>query len=135
MKRCASFLSASYGLTNDTQGANIRIASVQNPTAQSGSATISGSAINYRPATGFTGTDTFTYTITDGISTATATITVNPTSLNAADDTTATTAGAATTIEVRTFAKPVNSSYPRKRVSSLFSALLDSRLRGNDEKR
>ena len=100
MKRCASFLSASYGLTNDTQGANIRIASVQNPTAQSGSATISGSAINYRPATGFTGTDTFTYTITDGISTATATITVNPTSLNAADDTTATTAGAATTIEV-----------------------------------
>jgi hypothetical protein len=38
-------------------------------------------------------------------------------------------------IMVRTFAKPVNSSYPRKRVSRLFSGLLDSRLRGNDGKR
>ena len=34
----------------------------------------------------------------------------------------------------RTFAKPVNSSYPRKRVSNLFSGLLDSRLRGYDGK-
>lgn len=35
----------------------------------------------------------------------------------------------------RTFAKPSNSSYPRKRVSNLFSGLLDSRLGGNDGKR
>ena len=35
----------------------------------------------------------------------------------------------------RTFAKPTNLSYPRKRVSTLFSGLLDSRLRGNDGKR
>ena len=35
----------------------------------------------------------------------------------------------------RTFAKPLNSSYPRMRVSSFFSGLLDSRLRGNDGKR
>jgi 4-hydroxy-L-threonine phosphate dehydrogenase PdxA len=33
---------------------------------------------------------------------------------------------------IRTFAQPVNSSYPRKRVS-LFSGLLDSRLRGMTE--
>ena len=38
-------------------------------------------------------------------------------------------------ISYRTFAQPVNSSYPRKRVSKLFSGLLDSRLRGNDGKR
>jgi hypothetical protein len=43
-----------------------------------GTATISGTSVIYTPAAGFVGTDSFTYTITDGQSgSATATVTVN----------------------------------------------------------
>jgi hypothetical protein len=41
-----------------------------------GTAIITGTQIVYTPAAGFTGSDTFTYTITDGFATASATVTV-----------------------------------------------------------
>ena len=45
--------------------------------ARGGNAVISGSNILYTPAQGFFGTDTFTYTISDGAATANATVTVD----------------------------------------------------------
>lgn len=47
-------------------------------TAQNGTVTLSGSTISYTPNAGFTGQDTFTYTVSDGQGgTATATVTVS----------------------------------------------------------
>jgi VCBS repeat-containing protein len=63
-------------LVNDTDpdGDAITIMSVS--AAANGTAVISGATILYTPNADFEGTDTFTYTITDGILTATATVTV-----------------------------------------------------------
>jgi len=72
-------------LSNDTftpdTGETLTVASVTTPN-QGGSATIVSNTIRYTPATGFAGTETFSYTINDGNSgtdSATVTVTVTPT--------------------------------------------------------
>jgi large repetitive protein len=65
-------------LANDTDPNNdpLTVSAVDSPTAH-GTATISGNKVVYSPAAGFSGTDTFNYTISDGNGgTATAKITV-----------------------------------------------------------
>lgn len=72
-------------LGNDTDAdasATLTITAVANPTTQGGTATISGSTILYTPLAGFDGTDTFTYTISDGVLTDTATVTITVNNLN-----------------------------------------------------
>ena len=64
-------------LTNDAdpvEGDSLTIVSVGTPVY--GTAVINGGVIVYTPASGFTGVDTFSYTISDGTDTATATVTV-----------------------------------------------------------
>ena len=70
-------------LGNDSDPDNpaevLTITAVDNPTTQSGTATINGSSISYTPQAGFVGDDTFTYTIEDSTGlddTATVTVTV-----------------------------------------------------------
>ncbi|MDQ5908429.1 MAG: large repetitive protein, partial [Pseudomonadota bacterium] len=80
-------------LAND-QGDGLSISRVSSPSE--GSATISGNSIVYTPAAGFAGTDSFTYTITDGVSVSSAVITVTvepPLPPTAADDVASTDAG------------------------------------------
>jgi len=69
-------------LANDTDvdGDTVSIASVDNPA--NGTANIVGGQIVYTPDAGFIGTETFDYTITDGVLTDTATITVKVTDPN-----------------------------------------------------
>ncbi len=71
-------------LANDTDlnGDVLAVQSVASPTANGGAATISGASIVYTPAAGFTGVDTFTYTVSDGnggIDTALVTVNVSAT--------------------------------------------------------
>ncbi len=68
-------------LTNDadTDGDPLTIVSVTRPT--NGTVTIVGSDVRYQPDDGFTGTDSFTYTISDpsgSLDTATVTVGINP---------------------------------------------------------
>ncbi len=66
-------------LANDTDanGDALTVQSVASPTANNGTASINGSNVVYTPPADFTGTDSFTYTISDGNGgTATATVTV-----------------------------------------------------------
>ncbi len=68
-----------------------------------GSVAIVDGQIVYTPDAGFTGTDTFTYQITDpngNLATATVTVTVNDDSVKAADDTATTNEGESVTIDV-----------------------------------
>ncbi len=85
-------------LANDTGGPTTpdanesQVLTISNiTTPANGTATPSGTGIQYTPATGFSGTDTFSYTVTDdGGLTATATVTVTVNAVNvgpsAADD-------------------------------------------------
>jgi outer membrane protein OmpA-like peptidoglycan-associated protein len=57
---------------SDPDGDSLRITQVGTPA--NGSASISGSNILYTPRAGFAGSDSFTYTISDGALTATATV-------------------------------------------------------------
>ncbi|MCP5195658.1 MAG: tandem-95 repeat protein [Gammaproteobacteria bacterium] len=87
-------------LTNDT-GTGLVITAVGTPAH--GSAVLSGSAITYTPNINFSGSDTFTYRITDRFGqtdAATVTVTVNPPGLNAVNDAATTAAGTPTTISV-----------------------------------
>ncbi|HRQ42523.1 MAG TPA: Ig-like domain-containing protein [Chloroflexota bacterium] len=71
-------------LDNDSDidvGDSLSISEVSSPV--NGTAVISGTAILYTPAPDFFGTDTFTYTITDGALTDTATVTVSVTPMQA----------------------------------------------------
>ncbi|NKQ35836.1 MAG: tandem-95 repeat protein [Chloroflexi bacterium] len=64
-------------LANDSdpvEGDSLTIVSVGTP--GQGTAVINGNTIVYTPAAGFTGTDAFSYTISDGADTATAAVTV-----------------------------------------------------------
>ena len=64
-------------LTNDTDPEGDAIAIVQVGNPSNGTVSASGTGILYQPNDGFTGTDEFTYTITDGFgNTATATVTI-----------------------------------------------------------
>jgi hypothetical protein len=68
-------------LANDTDievgNAGLSISGVTAASTQGGSVSLSGATITYTPAGNFFGTDTFTYTITDGGDTATAVVTVS----------------------------------------------------------
>ena len=64
-------------LENDAdpvEGSSLTVVSVANPAH--GTATTNGTVITYTPDSGFTGTEEFSYTISDGTSTATGTVTV-----------------------------------------------------------
>lgn len=64
-------------LVNDTDDGTPAALSITGVTSPAhGTAVISGTGIVYTPATGFSGTDSFTYTITDGQDSATATVSV-----------------------------------------------------------
>ena len=67
----------SPGPANENQ--TVSLAGFQTPTTAGGTITQSGDTLIYTPAANVSGTDTFTYTISDGIETATATVTVNVT--------------------------------------------------------
>ncbi|MCG8613376.1 MAG: Ig-like domain-containing protein [Pseudomonadales bacterium] len=58
----------------DDDSDSLQITQVGNPA--NGSVSIEGDLIRYIPATGFVGTDSFTYTVTDGFETTVATVTV-----------------------------------------------------------
>jgi len=90
---------------NDTDPENDSLSVIRIGTPANGSATITGNNIVYTPKAGFTGTDTFSYTITDSKgheSTANITVTIN--SNNQApklvNDTQTTIINTATTIDV-----------------------------------
>ncbi|MCA9912272.1 MAG: endo-1,4-beta-xylanase, partial [Anaerolineae bacterium] len=66
-------------LSNDTDadGDALSLAGVTEP--QNGTVVMGDTQITYQPNAGFTGTDSFTYTISDGTDTATATVTIEVT--------------------------------------------------------
>ncbi|MGJ0490379.1 Ig-like domain-containing protein [Methylobacter sp.] len=66
------------GNDSDVDGDALTVTAATSPA--NGTAAIAGSSITYTPNAGFSGTDTFQYTISDGTLTATAsvTVTVNP---------------------------------------------------------
>ena len=64
---------------SDPEGDNLTISAVG--TAQNGTVSFSGSSIIYTPKNGFTGTDRFTYTVSDGNSTATAEVVITVTAM------------------------------------------------------
>ena len=72
----AATIATSALLANDSDldGDPLAITSVG--AASSGTVSLAGTTITYTPATGFTGTATFTYTVSDGTLTDTATVTV-----------------------------------------------------------
>ena len=87
-------------LANDF-GTGIAVSGVGVPS--NGTASISGNAVIYTAKAGFTGTDSFNYTIGDSFgrtATATVTVTVNPPGLNAVDDAATTPARTPVTIPV-----------------------------------
>ena len=62
----------------DADGDTLSVSAIQNPSTQGGTVTTDGTSVTYIPAGNFTGTDNFTYTVSDGFGgVATATITVN----------------------------------------------------------
>jgi len=90
---------------SDPDGDSLSLVEVANPA--NGSASRSGDAVLYTPAPGFTGIDSFTYTIEDGFGgRLSATVTVNVQPLNAppqaSDDSAEAVSGRATQIDVLT---------------------------------
>jgi hypothetical protein len=63
------------GNDSDVDGDPLSLSVVSDP--PHGAATINGTQITYVPDSGFVGTDTFTYTVTDGANTDTAQVSVN----------------------------------------------------------
>ena len=71
----------SAGPANENQSVSI-VAPVSGTSNSGGTLAVSGGVLTYTPAADFFGTDSFTYTISDGEATATATATVNVTAVN-----------------------------------------------------
>jgi hypothetical protein len=68
-------------LSSDPNGEILHVAAVSGTSANGGTVTLSGGGINYTPANGFTGSDTFTYVLADaGGNSVSGTITVTVTS-------------------------------------------------------
>ena len=66
--------------SSDPNGEVLHVASVSTVSAHSGTVALGAGVVNYTPASGFTGTDTFTYVIADsGGDTAAGTVTVTVT--------------------------------------------------------
>lgn len=59
---------------SDIEGSPLTVTAVSTPAH--GGATFSASAVTYTPAANFNGTDSFTYTVSDGAATKTATVTI-----------------------------------------------------------
>ncbi len=75
-------------LINDTDPENDPITIISNTQPKFGSATFTAASVIYTPNTGFTGTDSFNYTISDGnnnIDSATITVTVQDNSITKGD--------------------------------------------------
>ncbi len=94
-------------LDNDTDPENDPLIITDTSSPNNGTTMLSGPGISYQPNSGFTGQDTFTYTINDGTTgnnaTATVTVLVNPppnTAPIAIDDTATATQGDAINISV-----------------------------------
>ena len=68
-------------LANDTGDRALAVTAVSDP--PNGTATVEGGDVRYTPDAGFSGTDAFTYTVSDGTSTASATVTITVTAVNA----------------------------------------------------
>ncbi len=89
-------------LANDTdvEGDTLTVAAVSN--GAHGSVAIVGGAVTYTPVETYFGSDTFTYTVSDGTDTdiGTVTVTVTPTALAAADDTATTQENTPVTVAV-----------------------------------
>jgi len=69
---------------SDPNGEALRVASVSVVSANGGTVSLGADAVNYTPAIGFTGSDTFTYVIADtGGDTASGTVAVTVTASNA----------------------------------------------------
>ena len=62
-------------LCSDAEGNTLTITNVSTPAH--GTAVNNAGVVTYTPSTGYVGTDTFTYTVSDGALTATGTITIN----------------------------------------------------------
>lgn len=82
-------IAASSLLTNDSAGPSdesgqtLSVTAVSSASAQGGSVNLSGTNISYTPAADFNGSDTFTYTLSDGAGgTATGTVTVTVAAVN-----------------------------------------------------
>ena len=79
-----SFLNVSAttlaGLSYDANHDVLTITAVDSPSANGGTVSLDAGTITYTPATDFAGTDTFTYTVSDGAltGTGTASVTVRP---------------------------------------------------------
>lgn len=68
-------------LSSDPNGEMLHVVGVSSTSANGGTVTLNGGVINYTPANGFTGSDTFTYVLADAGGNATSgTITVTVTS-------------------------------------------------------
>jgi VCBS repeat-containing protein len=65
---------------SDIEGDSLAISSVSSPAH--GAAVVMGAVIHYEPAAGYAGTDSFTYTVSDGAATATGSVTVTVTAVN-----------------------------------------------------
>ena len=91
---------------SDADGDSLSIVSATAAAANGGSVTISGggTTLDYSPATGFSGTDTVDYTISDGSAQASATLTITVNAVNqpptAVDDSATTPEDTAVSIEV-----------------------------------
>ncbi len=94
----------------DPDGDTLTISPVFAPAPAHGVAGLSAGGISYQPVDGFSGTDTFGYTISDGTttSTATVTVTVGNADPSAPDRTIGTPYGTAVTIDVLTLATDPN---------------------------
>ncbi len=92
------------GNDTDANGDTLAVRSAGPTSAQGGTVTVTGGVATYTPATGFRGTDTFTYVVEDsrgGSDTGTVTVTVTNNAPVAVADSYATVAGAPVALAVR----------------------------------
>ena len=94
---------------SDPDDEPIQVTAVQSPSNEGGTVVITGggTGLSYTPALNFNGGDSFTYTISDGISTATATVNVT---VDPVDDTPTITDVTDQTIDENIALKPSNTS-------------------------
>ena len=92
------------GNDTDDNGDQLTVKSAGPTSTQGGIVSVAGGVLTYTPATGFRGTDTFTYVVEDtrgGSDTATVTVTVTNNVPDAVNDAYATNAGTAVAVSVR----------------------------------